>query len=159
MQPISDPIVLLNETRPLPSSAAATRAPLRFHAKLPGYEPTPVRLVPAIAERLGIGSVYVKDESSRLGLPAFKMLGASWASYRSIVEHTGIDPDGWDTIEELAALIEPHLPMTLATATDGNHGRAVARIARPSALVPGADTATSPFCGHGTSTRHAASST
>jgi len=130
VQPISDPIVLLNETRPLPSSAAATRAPLRFHAKLPGYEPTPVRLVPAIAERLGIGSVYVKDESSRLGLPAFKMLGASWASYRSIVEHTGIDPDGWDTIEELAALIEPHLPMTLATATDGNHGRAVARIAR-----------------------------
>jgi diaminopropionate ammonia-lyase len=58
------------------------------------------------------------------------MLGASWASYRSIVERTGIDANGWETIEELATLIEPHLPLTLATATDGNHGRAVARIAR-----------------------------
>jgi diaminopropionate ammonia-lyase len=74
--------------------------------------------------------VYAKDESSRLGLPAFKMLGASWASYRSIVERTGIDPDAWDTVEDLSRLIEPHLPLTLATATDGNHGRAVARIAR-----------------------------
>jgi len=87
-------------------------------------------VVPALADRLGIGALYVKDESIRLGLPAFKMLGASWASYRSIIRHTGIDPEGWDTIEDLAATIRVHLPLTLATATDGNHGRAVARIAR-----------------------------
>ncbi|VAW07215.1 Diaminopropionate ammonia-lyase [hydrothermal vent metagenome] len=86
--------------------------------------------VPGLAERLGVGTVLVKDESERIGLPAFKMLGASWASYRSIVEHTGIDDQGWETLEEFAQRIEPHLPLTLATATDGNHGRAVARIAQ-----------------------------
>ena len=128
--PTSDPRVFLNTPKPLPQSAAATRDPLDFHRRLPGYEPTPLVALPKIAERLGIASVYAKVESSRLGLPAFKMLGASWASYRSIVERTGIDPNAWSTIDELALLIEPHLPLTLATATDGNHGRAVARIAR-----------------------------
>lgn len=130
MQPTSDPRVLLNETRPLPMTSVVTRAPLEFHRKLPGYAPTPLRVVPGLAERLGVAAVYIKDESSRLGLPAFKMLGASWASYRSIMEHTGIDPEGWGSIKDLAHQLEPHLPLTLATATDGNHGRAVARIAK-----------------------------
>jgi diaminopropionate ammonia-lyase len=98
--------------------------------KLPGYMPTPVFSVPALAARLGIGTVLINDESERLGLPAFKMLGASWASYRSIVERTGIDGTSWSTVEELATLVEPYQPLTLATATDGNHGRAVARFAR-----------------------------
>lgn len=128
--PTSDPRVFLNTPRPLPPSAAATRDPLDFHRRLPGYEPTPLIALPKIAARLGIAGVYAKVESSRLGLPAFKMLGASWASYRSIVERTGIDPSAWSTIDDLASQIEPHLPLTLATATDGNHGRAVARIAR-----------------------------
>ena len=130
VQPTSDPRVLLNETSPVPVTSEATRAPLAFHRKLPGYSPTPLTSVPGLANRLGIGAVYVKDESSRLGLPAFKMLGGSWASYRSIIERTGIDPEGWETIEDLALQLEPHLPLTLATATDGNHGRAVARFAK-----------------------------
>ncbi|MFV1999775.1 MAG: pyridoxal-phosphate dependent enzyme, partial [Acidimicrobiia bacterium] len=108
---------------------ATSRNPLRFHERLPSYAPTPIFSVPGLATRLGIGTVLINDESERLGLPAFKMLGASWASYLSIVEHTGIDSNGWESISELAALIEPHLPLTLATATDGNHGRAVARFA------------------------------
>lgn len=129
-QPTSDPRVLLNKVTPHPPARPSTRDPLTLHQRLPGYDRTPLRVVPSLAERLGIGALYVKDESTRLGLPAFKMLGASWASYRSVIRHTGIDPDGWDTIEDLAAMIQPHLPLTLATATDGNHGRAVARMAR-----------------------------
>lgn len=65
--------------------------------------------MPALAAELGVGGVVVKDESSRLGLPAFKVLGASWACHRVLEEHPG------------AALV---------TATDGNHGRAVAHMAR-----------------------------
>lgn len=105
-------------------------SPLSFHRKLPGYQPSPLRDVPELAARLGVNRVLVKDESERFGLPAFKMLGASWAAFRALVERTGIDPEGWETVDELAARLAPHRPLALATATDGNHGRALARTAR-----------------------------
>ncbi|GAA3831063.1 diaminopropionate ammonia-lyase [Streptomyces phyllanthi] len=69
-----------------------------------------------MAEELRVGRVFVKDESCRLGLPAFKALGASWAVHR--------------TLAERAANGRQPGPVTLVTATDGNHGRAVARMAR-----------------------------
>src|SRR5262245_52545275 len=80
----------------------------RFHQSLPGYLPTPLTSVPELAAELGVGRVLVKDESSRLGLPAFKVLGASWACRQ---------------------VLEQHPYVMLAAATDGNHGRAVARMA------------------------------
>lgn len=86
-----------------------------FHSSLPGYAPTPLTELPFLAGELGVGRVFVKDESCRLGLPAFKALGASWAVHR--------------TLAERAANGEEHGPITLVTATDGNHGRAVARMA------------------------------
>ncbi|MFE2034957.1 diaminopropionate ammonia-lyase [Streptomyces scopuliridis] len=87
-----------------------------FHAALPGYSPTPLTELKPLAEELGVGRVFVKDESCRLGLPAFKALGASWAVHRVLAERgsSGREPG----------------PVTLVTATDGNHGRAVARTAR-----------------------------
>ncbi|MFC0597588.1 diaminopropionate ammonia-lyase [Streptomyces palmae] len=87
-----------------------------FHASLPAYAPTPLIELPALAEELGVSRVFVKDESCRLGLPAFKALGASWAVHR--------------TLAERAASGSETGPVTLVTATDGNHGRAVARMAR-----------------------------
>ncbi|MEV6396251.1 pyridoxal-phosphate dependent enzyme [Streptomyces sp. NPDC051907] len=92
-------------------SVPAPSAVRAFHASLPGYAPTPLTELPDLAAELGVGRVFVKDESSRLGLPAFKTLGASWAIHR--------------VLEETSAR-----PVTLVTATDGNHGRAVARTAR-----------------------------
>ncbi len=103
---------------------------LAFHRRLPGYGPTPLLSVPALAERLGVGSVLVKAESNRFGLPAFKMLGASWAVYRTLCERLGADPEPWGDVDELAARFAPLRPFTLVAATDGNHGRAVARMAR-----------------------------
>lgn len=79
-----------------------------FHRTLPGYAPTPLVEIPALASELGVGRVLVKDESSRLGLPAFKILGASWACRQVLDRRPGA---------------------SLVTATDGNHGRAVARMA------------------------------
>jgi diaminopropionate ammonia-lyase len=104
------------------------RGPLEFHRRLPGYEPTPLVDAPALAENLGIGRVWVKDESSRIGLPAFKILGASWAIYRELQKLVD-DLDGWETLDDLSAKLAPIRPMTLSAATDGNHGRAVARMA------------------------------
>lgn len=88
-------------------SASSGRA-RRFHQSLPEYSPTPLVSVPELAAELGVGRVLVKDESSRLGLPAFKVLGASWACHQMLQDQPGA---------------------TLVTATDGNHGRAVARMA------------------------------
>jgi diaminopropionate ammonia-lyase len=84
--------------------------PLAFHRTLPGYAPTPLVEAPAAAAALGVRRVLVKDESSRLGLPSFKVLGASWAIHRALQERPGTS--------------------RLSCATDGNHGRAVARMAR-----------------------------
>jgi diaminopropionate ammonia-lyase len=86
-------------------ASAGVRA---FHQSLPGYAPTPLALLPELAAELGVGRVLVKDESSRLGLPAFKVLGASWACHQVLERQPGA---------------------TLVTGTDGNHGRAVARMA------------------------------
>ena len=117
---------------PAARAAAATeppRAPLGLHRRLPGYAVTPLRDAPALARANGVGRVWVKDESSRLGLPAFKMLGASWAAYRALIARLGRDPEPWADVEELRRTLAPLRPLTLATATDGNHGRAVARMA------------------------------
>ena len=129
MQPSSHENPLRRSLVPEPAAGA----PLSLHRRLPGYEPTPLRSAPALAGQLGVARVLVKDEASRLGLPAFKMLGASWACYRSLAERLGRDPDEpepWRRVEELAARLAGLRPLRLATATDGNHGRAVARFAR-----------------------------
>ncbi|MFE4828687.1 diaminopropionate ammonia-lyase [Streptomyces sp. NPDC056672] len=91
-----------------------------FHAGLPGYAPTPLTELPSLAAELGVGRVFVKDESARLGLPAFKALGASWA-VRRVLARRASGPGARRT---------PGPPLVLVTATDGNHGRALARTAR-----------------------------
>lgn len=107
--------------------------PLAFHQRLPGYAPSPLRDAPEIAKTLGLDRLWVKDESSRMGLPAFKILGASWAVYRALAQRLAmiggspIPPDA--SIDDIARAIAPLKPLTLTCATDGNHGRAVARMA------------------------------
>ena len=94
-------------------TCAPTPADVRvFHAGLPGYAPTPLTEVPALAALLGVGQVFVKDESARMGLAAFKVLGASWAIHQVLARHPA------------------DAGLLLMTASDGNHGRAVARMAR-----------------------------
>ncbi len=112
----------VEQLRELPSSE-----PLAFHRRLPGYAPTPLLDVPVLARAMGVGSVLVKDETNRLGLPAFKILGASWAVYRALEAHRGAFAE-WETVDHLAAELAQS-GLVLVAATDGNHGRAVARMA------------------------------
>jgi diaminopropionate ammonia-lyase len=112
-----------------------------FHRGLPGYAPTPLIEAPALAAELGVGRLFVKDESARFDLRAFKYLGASWAGFRAVAARTGYT--GPATLEGLRSFLAPAGSeaaggdadrrfggLTLVTATDGNHGRAVARTAR-----------------------------
>jgi diaminopropionate ammonia-lyase len=95
-----------------------------FHRTLPGYAPTPLVELPPLAAELGAERVFVKDESSRLGLPAFKILGASWGIYRALCDEYRLSD------VPLSRLRAELGPVRLITATDGNHGRAVAAMAR-----------------------------
>ena len=105
-------------------------SPRSFHARLPGYEGSPLVRAAKLETVLGLSRIWVKDESSRLGLPAFKILGASWAVYRTASAMLGSEPAKWTSIDELRDCMAPLRPLRLATAPDGNHGRAVARVAR-----------------------------
>jgi diaminopropionate ammonia-lyase len=107
------------------TAGPTTGAARAFHRGLPGYAPTPLVELSALATELGVGRVLVKDESSRLGLPAFKVLGASWAAAQIVAARTGaaLDLASLRTAAQDSGLM-------LVTATDGNHGRAVAHLAR-----------------------------
>ncbi len=98
-----------------------------FHKSFPQYDRTPLTALEHMAEFLGLGRLYVKDESYRFGLNAFKVLGGSYAMARFIAKETGRDvselPYSILTSEELK---KEFGQATFFTATDGNHGRGVA---------------------------------
>jgi diaminopropionate ammonia-lyase len=104
--------------------------PWTFHRRLPGYAPTPLKEAVELAQRLEVAHIWVKDESQRFGMPAFKILGTSWAVYKALTERSGVQIATWNSLEELAEQFAPLRPLTLIAATDGNHGRAVAHMAR-----------------------------
>ena len=104
-----------------------TKTARDFHKQIPGYTMSPLKNLPRLASMLGLGGIWVKDESNRLRLGSFKVLGGSFAIYQIIRQRLGM-MDRELTFEELtspeirAALGE----VVFAAATDGNHGRGVA---------------------------------
>ena len=88
-----------------PYGVEAARKVRAFHQSMAEYAVTPLRSLSQLASYLGVKGLYVKDESYRFGLNAFKALGGSFAmnSYEGSAEKP-----------------------VFATATDGNHGRGVA---------------------------------
>jgi len=99
----------------------------KFHANLPAFQRTPLVPLDDLAGELGVKGIFVKDESSRLGLPAFKILGASWGTFRGVAQYLGLEHD--ICLDELAAKARD-AGIKLLAATEGNHGRAVARMAK-----------------------------
>lgn len=125
----AEPVVVRRRAAGELQVPAFSEAPRRFHVSMPGYSPTPLLAAPAGALRLGVAEVLVKDESSRLGLPSFKMLGTSWAVCRALTSRLGLQGDNAGTFERLTRAVAPLRELSLSAATDGNHGRAVARMA------------------------------
>jgi len=101
---------------------------IRFHKSLPGYAPTPLVRLSSLAARLGIADLLVKDESQRFDLNAFKILGAGYAMARTLGDRLNLREDEL-IFDALAAGQSEFQQTTFVTATDGNHGRAVAWIA------------------------------
>lgn len=97
----------------------------KFHRSLPAYEQTPLVKLDDLAQELGVRAIYLKDEGQRFGLPSFKILGASWGTFRAIASRLALPLEsGLETVKQ--SLQDSSI--TLYAATDGNHGRAVARM-------------------------------
>ena len=122
---------------PVPCSDASAfsmeeaSAALRFHRSLPDYSPTPLVSLRGLSEKAGIRAVYVKDESFRFGLNAFKGLGGSYCMFRILCERFGLDPSETDYSVFLQEKIRQECSrITFITATDGNHGKGVSWAAK-----------------------------
>lgn len=100
----------LAKTAPLEFGCDKAQKAIEFHKTLAGYHPTPLVTLDGLAKAAGVRKLYVKDESKRFGLNAFKALGGSYAMHCLL-----------DGREECC---------TFVTATDGNHGRGVAWAAK-----------------------------
>ena len=116
------------------------RAVREFHSSIPGYAPTPLAELDALAQSLGIAGMYVKDESYRFGLNAFKGLGGSYSLGCYIADQLRKEkaapaitaaPDNDIQVLSFAEITSEETrgklgEITFVTATDGNHGRGVA---------------------------------
>ncbi|MDR2114594.1 MAG: diaminopropionate ammonia-lyase [Bifidobacteriaceae bacterium] len=98
-----------------------------FHSSIDGYKPTPLVVLNGQAQKLGVKAVYVKDESHRFGLNAFKALGGSFAIGKYLAHRLGKDISELSYEEMISDQTKAALgDITFITATDGNHGRGVA---------------------------------
>ena len=102
------------------------------HQSLPEYAPTPIKSLDKLALALGLGRIIVKDEAQRFGLNAFKALGASYAVYKWLADRCSQRGTPVPLPRRLFSGNAPETvgDVTFCTATDGNHGRGVAWVAR-----------------------------
>jgi diaminopropionate ammonia-lyase len=99
----------------------------KFHQTFPDYMPTPLITLAHLADMLGVSHIWIKDESHRFGLNAFKVLGATHGLAYFIAQRLKINMQelSFDLLRAPSAK-EKLADTTFVTATDGNHGRAVA---------------------------------
>jgi len=101
----------------------------KFHAGLRGYEATPLASLDGLARHVGVRKIWVKDESYRFGLNAFKALGGSYAVCSSLAERLGRNINEM-SFPEFRDEVQAKLKgLHLVAATDGNHGKGIAWIA------------------------------
>lgn len=100
---------------------------LAFHQKFPDYRVTPLRKLEFLSQRLGLGSIHIKDEAQRFGLNAFKGLGGSYAMGKYLAALLERDINTLSFAELNSPVIKARIKdIVFVTATDGNHGRGVA---------------------------------
>lgn len=99
----------------------------RFHRSFPQYQPTPLVNLAEMSTVLGLQHIFIKDESYRFDLNAFKVLGGSYAIGRYVAMQLGENPERVDfSFLKKRMKEQDSLPTVFCTATDGNHGRGVA---------------------------------
>lgn len=98
-----------------------------FHQSFPEYEITPLVKLENFAKEIGVKNFYLKDESYRFGLNAFKVLGGSYSMGKYIAQKLGKDISELKYADFTSKEAKEQLgEITFYTATDGNHGRGVA---------------------------------
>ncbi len=108
-------------------SPAETASVQAFHEALPEYAPTALVPLPELAESLRIKAAFIKDESTRFGLKAFKGLGGSYAVFRAVCERLDLDYRETSFSELQTDKVRLQIAeLHFVTATDGNHGKGVA---------------------------------
>ena len=95
-----------------------------YHKSIPDYKPTPLVNLASLAQKLSLSKLWVKDESKRFNLNAFKVLGSSYALAKYL---SGSEPEPLNFEDIKSKVNEQTL---LVSATDGNHGYGVAFIAK-----------------------------
>jgi diaminopropionate ammonia-lyase len=99
----------------------------RLHRQLPGYRMSPLKSLSSLAAKLGLGGIWVKDESARLDLQSFKVLGGSYAIYKLLQKRLGMEGEELSFADLIDGPLREKLgDITFAAVTDGNHGRGVA---------------------------------
>ncbi|MGE8020631.1 diaminopropionate ammonia-lyase [Peribacillus frigoritolerans] len=98
-----------------------------FHKSFPEYEVTPLQSLDEFSKQLGFSNIWVKDESYRFGLNAFKVLGGSYAVGKYLAEKLNVDISELSFEKLRSKEVKEKLgDITFVTATDGNHGRGLA---------------------------------
>ena len=108
-------------------SPEATANVRRIHKGLTDYRPTPLVRLDGMAERLGVKAVFVKDESQRFGLNAFKGLGGVYALTWVVCRELGLDPETTAFTDLQSPVLRERMQkLVFVTTTDGNHGKGIA---------------------------------
>ncbi|MCG4580254.1 diaminopropionate ammonia-lyase [Clostridium cochlearium] len=99
----------------------------KFHKIFAEYEVTPLHRLDNLAKYLGVKNIFLKDESYRFGLNAFKVLGGTYAIGKYLAEKLDMDISEISFEKLKSKEVKEKLgDITFVTATDGNHGRGVA---------------------------------
>lgn len=102
-----------------------------LHSQIPGYHMTRLAALPNLATMLGVGGIYVKNESERMELNSFKVMGGSFALFKYFQDILNLKDDeisfDYLTSQEVKDKVGT---ITFASATDGNHGRGIAWAAK-----------------------------
>jgi len=98
-----------------------------FHKSFNQYKETPLTTLENLADEIGVSNIFVKDESHRFNLNAFKVLGCSYAIGNYMADKIGVDIDELSYEKMISEEVKAKTgDITFVTATDGNHGRGVA---------------------------------
>jgi diaminopropionate ammonia-lyase len=108
-------------------SPMVAREARRFHRQIPGFRMSPLVALPNLAHLFKVSGLWVKNESVRLQLNSFKVLGGAYAIYKFLLKRLGKEFEKL-SYEELISPATKNIlgKITFVTATDGNHGRGVA---------------------------------